>query len=49
MNGKTIMLGVLIIGISLALGKIGIPYSYIVTLIGTAVIVLGLLSKKSVS
>ena len=43
------MLGVLIIGISLVWGQIGLPYNYIVTLVGTGVIVVGLLSKNKVA
>jgi len=49
MNGKTIMLGLLIIGISLVWDSFGLSYNYAVALAGTSVVVLGLLSKNKVA
>ena len=45
MNGKTIMLGVLIIGIGLVWDSFGLPYNYAVMGIGVFIALLGLLSK----
>jgi len=48
MNGKTIIFGMLIVGIGLIWDSFRLPYNYFIIALGAAIIIFGFLSKKTV-